>query len=323
MRSSPPQKLAAMLLRLLPVVFIVIWSTGWIVGKYAVPHADPLTFLALRYACALALLAPAALLLGARWPATPRLWGHAFLNGVMLHGAYLGGVWWAIAHGVPAGVSALIAALQPLFTALAAGPLLGERLTRKRWIGVALGFAGVGLVVWPKLTGSLPLGLPLAVNVIAMVAVTAATLHQKRALAGVDLKALAPAQYLGALAVTIPLIPLIGEFRFDATPEAFAALGWSVLVLSIAAIMLMLVMIERGEVSRMAALIYLVPPVAALQAWGMFGETLGPVQFAGMGLAAVGVALANGSGAPASAEGCIAAKTSDDEDAAETIRRPA
>ncbi|MFC3691148.1 DMT family transporter [Chenggangzhangella methanolivorans] len=308
---------------LIAVVFVVIWSTGWIVGKYAVPHADPLAFLALRYLGALALFVPAAFLLGARWPATLRLWGHALLSGVMLHGVYLGGVWWAIAHGVPAGISALIAALQPLFTALAAGPLVGERLSAARWGGVGLGFAGVALVVAPKLAGGLPLGLPLAVNVLAMVAVTAATLHQKRALAGMDLKALAPAQCVGALIVTVPAIALFGEFRFDATPEAFGALAWSVLVLSIAAVTLMLVMIERGEVSRVAALIYLVPPVAALQAWAMFGETLSVIQIAGMALAAVGVVLANGTGRPASAEGCIAANPPDDEDAAETFRRPA
>lgn len=311
--------------RLVPLVFVLIWSTGWIVGKIAAAHGDPLAFLSLRYAVAIALLAPAALLLKARWPATPRLFAHALVNGVLLHGVYLGGVWWAIANGVPAGVSALIAALQPLFTALAAGPLVGERLTPARWCGVALGFVGVALVVAPKLSGvGLSLGAPLAVNVLAMVAVTAATLHQKRTLTEVDLPALVPVQYLGALAVTLPLVPLFGEFRFDATPEAFMALAWSVLVLSIAAIMLMLVMIERGEVSRVAALIYLVPPIAALQAYVLFGETLNGVQLIGMALAAVGVVLANKAGRPASAEGCIAAEPlRDDKDSTETNRRPA
>jgi len=312
-----------MLVRLIPIVFVVVWSTGWIVGKYAAPHADPLAFLALRYVGALAIFVPIAVALKARWPAGPRAWGHALLNGILLHGIYLGGVWWAIAHGVPAGVSALIAALQPLFTALAAGPLVGERLSGKRWIGIGLGLAGVALVVVPKLGGGLPLGLPLAVNVLAMVAVTAATLHQKRALAGQHLMTLATAQYVGALAATLLAIPLVGEFRFDASPQAFGALAFSIVVLSIVAILLMLAMIERGEVSRMAALIYLVPPLAVLEAWAMFGETLGWVQLVGMALAAGGVVLANGSRAPASAEGCIATKTPDDEDADETFRRPA
>lgn len=312
-----------MLVRLIPLIFVVIWSTGWIVGKYAAPHADPLAFLALRYAAAIVILLPVAGLFRATWPSSPRQWAHALGNGVLLHGAYLGGVWWAISHGVPAGISALIAALQPLFTALAAGPLVGEKLSPLRWGGIAVGFVGVALVVAPKLGGGLPLGLPLLVNVGAMVALTAATLHQKRALAGQHLLALAPIQYVGALIATVAVIPLFGEFRFDASPQAYLALAFSVLVLSIAAILLMLTMIERGEVSRVAALIYLVPPFAVLEAWAMFGETLGVVQFVGMALAACGVLLANGSRPPASAEGCIAAKTPDDEDAAETFRRPA
>lgn len=311
---------------LIPVVFVLIWSTGWIVAKVVAPHADPLAFLSVRYLAAIAVLAPLAFALKAPWPATPRQWRDAMLNGVLLHGVYLGGVWWAISHGVPAGVSALIAALQPLFTALAAGPLVGERLDGRRWTGVALGFLGVAAVVAPKLADAGALGalwLPIGVNVVAMVAVTAATLHQKRALGGLDLRTLVPVQYLGALIVTLPAILLFGEFRFEVTTETLLALGWSVVVLSIGAIMLMLVMIERGEVSRVAALIYLVPPIAAVQAYLLFGETLNVVQLAGIALAAVGVVLANGSGRPASAEGCIAAGARDDEDAAEPSRRPA
>lgn len=310
----------------IPAVFVLIWSTGWIVAKYAAPHADPLVFLALRYVCAIACLAPLAFALGARWPASPRAWRDALVSGVMLHGVYLGGVWWAIAHGVPAGVSALIAALQPLFTALAAGPLVGERLSGRRWLGVGVGFAGVALVVAPRLAGAAGLsGLwgPVAVNVVAMVAVTAATLHQKRSLAGADLRTLAPVQYLGALAVTLPAALLLEDLRFEINLETMLALAWSVLVLSIAAIMLMLVMIERGEVSRVAALIYLVPPVAAVQAYFLLGETLTGLQMIGMALAAVGVLLAGGAGPPPSAEGCIAATPRDDEDIDETSRRPA
>jgi drug/metabolite transporter (DMT)-like permease len=315
-----------MLVRLAPAFFVLIWSTGWIVAKLVTPHADPMTFLVIRYVAAIALLAPLALALGATWPRGRSAWGAALLNGVMLHGIYLGGVWWAIAHGVPAGISALIAALQPLFTAIA-GPWVGERLTGRRWFGVALGFAGVAAVVAPKLSGASPevagLGWPLTVNVVAMIAVTAATLHQKRSLAGVDLRTLAPVQYVGALAVTLPAAFLLEEMRVEVTPETIAALAWSVIVLSIGAILLMLMMIERGEVSRLAALIYLVPPIAALQAYALFDETLSTPQLLGMALAAVGVALANGGGAPASAEGCIAAGAPGEEDEPETFRRPA
>lgn len=312
---------------LMPAVFVLIWSTGWIVAKYAAPHADPLAFLTLRYVGAVAVLAPMAVLSGARWPRSGRDWAAAAVNGALLHGIYLGGVWWAISHGVPAGVSALIAALQPLFTALAAGPLVGERLDARRWLGIAVGFIGVAAVVAPKLSGAGAIAgaaLPIAINVLAMVAVTAATLHQKRSLAGADPRMLAIGQYVGALVVTVPVVALLGEWRFDATLPAFGALAWSVVVLSVIAILLMLVMIERGEVSRVAALIYLVPPVAAVQAYLLFGETLSTVQLIGMALAALGVALAGGGSPPAaSAEGCIAARPPDGEDETKTPRRPA
>lgn len=317
-----------MLAYLIPPVFVLIWSTGWIVAKIAAPHADPLAFLVVRYVLAIALLVPFAFALGGAWPRGRAAWAAALLNGVLLHGLYLGGVWWAISHGVPAGISALIAALQPLFTALAAGALVGERLGRRRWLGVALGFAGVAAVVAPKLGGVgdlSALGAPIAINVAAMVAVTAATLHQKRSLGGSDLWTLAPVQYIGGLIVTVPAALLLGDLRFDPTVETLAALVWSVIVLSIGAVMLMLFMIKRGEVSRVAALIYLVPPAAAVQAYLLFGETLSPVQLAGMALAAVGVVLAAGqaAGPPASAEGCIAANAAEDEDAPKTSRRPA
>jgi drug/metabolite transporter (DMT)-like permease len=312
---------------LLPIVFVLIWSTGWIVAKFVAPHADPFVFLVARYVLAVALLAPLAFALGAAWPRGWPAWRAAILNGVLLHGVYLGGVWWAIDHGVPAGVSALIAALQPLFTALA-GPLVGERLDGRRWLGVALGFVGVAAVVAPRLDPSQTealgaLWLPIAVNVVAMAAVTAATLHQKRSLAGANLWTLAPVQYLGALLVAVPAALVLGELRFDLTLETVAALLYSVVVLSIAAVMLMLVMIKRGEVSRVAALIYLVPPAAAVQAYLLFGETLNGLQIAGMALAAAGVMLAAGRGGPpATAEGCIAATPSDGEDARGTLRRP-
>ncbi|GLK76570.1 membrane protein [Methylopila jiangsuensis] len=310
---------------LLPPVFVLIWSTGFIVAKYAAPHADPLTFLCLRYLGALVLLTPIAFALRAEWPKDRAGWAAALVNGVLLHGVYLGGVWWAIAHGLPAGVSALIAALQPLLTALAAGPLLGERLGPIRWCGIVLGFAGVAAVVAPKLAGVAGVatfGGPIAVNVAAVVALTAATLHQKRTLGDADLRTVAPLQYLGALVVTAPAAFLIEDMRVDWTLETLFALLWSVVVVSIVAVMLMLVMIKRGEVSRVAALIYLVPPTAALQAYALFDETLTPVQIGGMALAAMGVALAARGTAP-SAEGCIAAKPLPGEDAAKPSHRPA
>lgn len=285
------------LLALAPAAFVVIWSTGWIVAKYAAPHADPLTFLAVRYAAAGILVAGIALASRVEWPKTRAGWLHAMASGVLLHAIYLGGVWWAIARGLPAGISALIAAVQPLLTALLAARLAGEKLRPVHAGGVLTGFAGVLVVLSPKLAavsegGLAGLGWPLAVNLLAMVSVTLGTFYQKKHVAAGDLRAITALQYLGAFAVTLPVAALIEPMRFDFGRESFLALAWSVIVLSIGAIGLMLMMIRRGAISKMAALIYLVPPTAALQAWLMFGETLSAVQILGMGIAALGVFLA-------------------------------
>lgn len=285
-----------MIWSVVPAVFTGIWSTGFVVAGVVSAHGEPLSFLSLRYAVAIAVLAPAALLMRARWPSTPQAWLQAMLSGVLLHGAYQGANYWAIQHGLPAGIAALIGALQPLLTALAAGSLLGERLSPTRWCGVALGFVGVAVVLGPKLDGAAALaafGTPVAFAVIATITITAATFYQKRALADFDLRALVPIQFVGAALFTAPLALLLETPRFDPTPDMLVALGWAVLGLSICAPVMMMLMIARGDVSRVAALMYLIPPLTSLQAYALFGETLSAVQFLGMAIAAVGVLLAN------------------------------
>ena len=285
--------------RFAPALFVLIWSTGWIVGKYvSVIHADPVTFLALRYVTAGAIIVVMALVSRAEWPKTAAEWLHAAITGVLLHAIYLGGVWWAINAGLPAGISALIAATQPLMTALLARPLLGERINRINALGIAIGFVGVMAVLAPRFA-SVDMARfgdfawPIVVNLIAMVGVTLGTFYQKRHGASGDLRSITAIQYLGALAVTLPLLPLIEPRMYIPWQiESLYALGWSVLVLSIGAIFLMLEMIRRGKVSKVASLIYLIPPTAAVQAWLLFGETLNGVQIAGMAVTAVGVYLA-------------------------------
>ena len=292
MRRNP------LLLALVPAVFVVLWSTGWVVAKVAAFHAEPLTFLSARYAFALAALLLFALASRAPWPCDRGAILHAIGSGVLIHAIYLGGVWWAIAHGVPAGISALIAALQPLFTACLAPHLAGERISVRRWLGLGLGLAGILAALSPKLAAIDPhdlhaVALPLAVNALAMVSVTVGTFHQKRHVADTDLRIVALLQYVGALAVTLPVAAAFEHLHIDWTPDAIAAMAWSVLALSIGAIALLLMLIRRGEVSRAATLIYLVPPTAAVQAYLLFGETLAPVQLAGMAVTVLGVALAN------------------------------
>lgn len=295
---SAALKAVSVLERFVPALFVLIWSTGWIVAKYVVvAKADPLTFLVLRYFVAGVVIALFAFAVRASWPKSRAAWGHAMVSGVLLHAIYLGGVWWPIGAGLPAGISALIAAVQPLLTAMLAFPLLGERISRINAVGIAVGFIGVLVVLAPRTAAvtmaDLPqFALPIAVNLFGMIGVTLGTFYQKRHVASGDLRSITAIQYLGAMLATLPVAYLVEPMVIPISWESLYALLWSVIVLSIGAISLMLMMIRRGAVSKVASLIYLIPPTAAVQAWLMFGETLTPVQIAGMGLTAVGVYLA-------------------------------
>lgn len=284
--------------RAAPALFVFLWSTGWIVARYAAEYADPLTFLSARYACAGAVLLVYALLAGARWPATAADFAHAAISGVLLHAIYLGGVWIAIAQGVPASISALLAALQPILTAALAPLVLHERIGWKQWLGIVLGLLGIIVVLSPKLANVAPgqlgaVAIPLLINVAAMLAVTAGTFYQKRYIHSGDLRTVTILQYAGALAVTLPIAWLIEPMRLEVNATTITIMLWSVLAISIGAIALLLLLIRRGEVSRAAQLIYLVPPTAAIQAYFLFGEQLSGVQIAGMALTVIGVALAS------------------------------
>jgi drug/metabolite transporter (DMT)-like permease len=284
--------------RAAPALFVFLWSTGWIVARYSAEYADPLTFLSARYACAGAVLFVYALIAGARWPATPQDFAHAAFSGVLLHAIYLGGVWIAIAQGLPASISALLAALQPILTAALAPLLLHERIELKQWLGIALGFLGIIVVLSPKLAGIAPgelaaVTIPLAINIIAMLAVTAGTFYQKRYIHSGDLRTVTILQYAGAIAVTLPVAWLIEPMRLEINATTILIMLWSVFAISIGAIALFLLLIRRGEVSRAAQLIYLIPPTAAVQAWLLFGEQLSLLQLAGMALTVIGVALAS------------------------------
>jgi drug/metabolite transporter (DMT)-like permease len=285
------------LIRLAPVLFVLIWSTGWICARAAAPYADPLTFLTARYAFAAVALFVFAQAMGAAWPRTRADVGHALFSGVLLHAIYLGGVWWAIAHGMPTAVSGVIAAVQPILTALLAPYLARETITRLQWAGISLGFVGIALVLQPKLA-SVEAGLlatvavPLAVNVVAMIAVTFGTFYQKRYIATGDLRTTTLLQYVGAALVTLPVALASETLRIDWNVTLVVTMAWSVFGLSIGAIGLWLMLIRRGAVSHAAALVYLVPPAVALEAMVLFGEQLGALQVVGMIVTAAGVALA-------------------------------
>ena len=280
--------------RAMPILFVGIWATGFLVARLVAPHADPLTFLSARYVLSAALFALIAASAGAAWPRTRRGWRDALAAGVLMQGVYLGGVFWATRHGMPAGIAALIAGLQPLLTALLAFPMLGERVGPRRWLGICIGFAGAVLVLLPTLGPIGGIGVPaLLACFAAMAGMTLGTIWQKRTAARSDLRTNAAVQFIGAAAVTIPVALLTEEGQFDGSWQVWLGLLWSVLGLSVAAISLLLVLIKRGAVAGVASLFYLVPPVAAAFAFLLFGEQLGIVQVAGMVLAAAGVAVAS------------------------------
>ena len=276
--------------RLYPLLFVFLWSTGFIGAKYGLPDAGPLSFLLTRYGAVILLMGALALATRAPWPAGPRQWLHIAVTGLLVHATYLGGVFIAIKHGLPAGVTALVVGLQPLLTATLAGALLGETVSRRQWGGLALGLAGVGLVVSGQF-GDAALGAMLLPAVVALLGITLGTLYQKRHCAGFDLRTGSVIQFAASAAATAPLCLLTEGYAVDWTGGFVFALGWLVLVLSIGAISLLNLLIRSGSAVNVASLFYLTPPTTALIAWAVFGETLTSTAIAGMALAVSGVWL--------------------------------
>lgn len=280
----------------IPGLFVLIWATGFIAARFVAPHAEPLTFVAVRVVAVSLVLAGIAATLGARWPRGPAEWRDAMVAGLLMQGLYVIGVFWSIKNGLPAGIAALVGSLQPLLTAMLARPLLRERVSSRRWSGIGLGFSGAILVLAPKIgvagEAGIPV-LPLAACLGAMVAMTLGTLWQKSHAADVDLLSNATVQFVGASLLAVPVALLFGDGRFDASLPLWAGLAWSVLVNSVAGILLLLVLIRRGAVAGVASLFFLVPPVSAAMAYGLYGEALNVVQMAGMAVAAAGVAIAS------------------------------
>lgn len=286
---------------LIPPLFVLLWATGFIGARYAMPYAEPFTFLALRFALTIALLLPVMM-----WPKRRlrrRHVAHAVFAGMLIHGVYLGGVFWAIHRGMPAGLSALIIGLQPLVTSIIAGSALGERILPRHWIGLGVGFVGVVLVLAPKLgtLGGEVTPATLCACLISVVAISAGTVWQKRHLGRADLIGGTLWQYAGA-GLLMTAASLVFETR-DVTPsgELFFALAWLVLVLSIGAIFLLMYLIREGEMARVSSLFYLVPACTALMAWVLFDETLNALQIVGMAITTVGVGLATQPGTRARA----------------------
>ena len=276
---------------LAPVAFVLLWSTGFVGAKYGLPYAEPFTFLALRLAIAATLLGVAAALTSGRL--TRAQLGRAAVTGLLMHATYLGGVFWAISRGTPAGVSSVVVSVQPVLVAALAVRLLGERLMARQWAGLAVGVAGVGLVVAPGLTGSTR-DFPvegLAACLLALLGGTLGTLWHKRHGDGIPLLWRTAVQYAAAAVVLALLSAATETQRIDWTGDFLAALAYLVVALSIGAVLLLLVLLRRGSASGVSSLYYLVPPATAVEAYLLFGEQLAAVSVVGIVVTCVGVAL--------------------------------
>ncbi|MFL6676585.1 MAG: DMT family transporter [Massilia sp.] len=291
--SSVTVRLLPAWLAPIPIFFVVLWSTGFIVAKFGLPYAPPLTFLLLRCLGVLVVLVPVVLFWKAPWPRGSI--GHIAVAGLLLQAMYLGGVWCAIKIGMPAGLTALIVGMQPILTAVAA-PLIGERVRPRQWLGLLLGLGGVALVVYAKfsLAGLSPQAIALCV--LALLSITAGAMYQKRFCPRFDLRTGTVIQFGATVAALLPFAVLFEQFdlslsKVEWTASFVIALLWSVLALSIGAIFLLFKLISRNDATQVTSLLYLTPPTTAIMAWLMFGESLSLLGLAGMAVAVAGVAF--------------------------------
>lgn len=284
--------------RSIPVVFVLIWATGFIVARYGMPHAPPLSFLSVRYALSVACFLPWIVWAKVAWPHSRSQWLHLSLTGILMHAGYLGGVWVAVKAGMGSGLSSLIVGFQPILTAIwLAYSLRGidsPGVSRRQWLGLSLGFVGLLMVVWRKLTLATPMDHVTPANMTfalaALLSITVGTLYQKRFVKSCDVRSANTVQLMAALAVTLPFAMM----ETDAilwNVELFGAMAWSVLGLTLGGSSLLFMLIQRGAAASVTSLMFLVPPTTAVMAWVLFGEAITVATIFGTALTAVGVSL--------------------------------
>lgn len=272
-------------------VFVFIWSTGFIIAIYGMPHAEPMTFLVLRFSGVLFFMLPIVWIFRAPWPNTRQVL-HIAISGIFLQAGYVGGVWVAVKLGMSAGLIALIVGLQPILTAWLAA-FIAERVTRLQWLGLLLGLLGVGLVVWAKLS---LIGLSLSALLfagLALLSITAGTLYQKKYCSQFDIRTGSVIQFAASLLVCLPLMLAFETMEVEWVPELIGSLLWGILAISIGAISLLFILIRNGEATRVTSLMYLTPPTTALMAWILFDEPMTWVIGLGIALTSSAVVLVN------------------------------
>lgn len=299
--TGTPAPLSGALLRAMPLVFVLIWSTGFIVARYGMPYAPPFKFLVVRYALSLLCFLVWVALARIAWPVGRRQWLHLAATGVLMQAGYLGGVWAAVHAGMGSGLIALMVGIQPVLTAvwLASQGGVAGTISRRQWAGLLLGFAGLVLVVSRKLghlghaaqAGGVEVSwLTMGLAVTALLSITSGTLYQKRFVAPCDVRSAGVVQQTAALFVTLPLA-LLETQHIEWNLASTSAMAWSVLALSVGAGSLLYMLIQRGSATAVASLFYLVPPCTAVMAWLLFDEPITALTIAGIALTALGVGL--------------------------------
>ncbi len=274
---------------LMPAVFVLIWSTGFIVARYGMPYAPPMGFLMWRYALSILCFLVWIRLARVAWPSTRGQWWHLSVAGVLMHAGYLGGVWSSVKAGMGAGLTALIVGLQPVLTAMWLSAR-GGAVSRRQWLGLWLGLAGLVLVVWRKL-GSLEVSAwTLVCAITALLSITIGTLYQKRHVQPCDVRTANTVQLAAAALVTCPLAWMETE-SVVWHPQLIGAMAWSVLGMTLGGSSLLYLLIQRGAAASVSSLMYLVPPCTATIAWVLFDEPITVLTLAGIGLTALGVSL--------------------------------
>ena len=278
--------------RFVPLLFVLLWSTGFIGAKYALPYIEPFYLLFIRMLMTLGVFAALCVIFKAKWPSFKQ-GGHQMVTGLLIHACYLGGVFAAIKWQMPAGITAIIVGLQPLLTALLGWQWLGKRLRAVQWLGFILGLVGVILILLNgQHTGNVELRFEaIAALLLALASISIGTLYQKRFGQGVDLLSGSIYQYL-ATAIAMGMLAFVFEERaVEWSTELILALGWLVFGLSVSAMLLLMLMIREGEAAKVASYFYLVPPVTAVEAWLLFGESLSMIQAGAIGITVLGVYL--------------------------------
>ena len=294
MSTSRPAPLSPLMFASLATLFVLFWSTGFVVAKFGLPYAEPFTFLGTRFVLASVLLLSLCFALRAKWPRRLRDYGHIAVAGLLVQSIYLVGVYYGIFLGISTGIMALIVGLQPLITGALVGPFLGEPVSRRQWLGLGLGFGGLSLVVAEKIAFGEAVWFGYVLALMGLVAITAGTLYQKKFCIDFDLRVTVAIQNVVSCVLMLALACLFETMEVSWTGEYLFALLWSAVALSVIAIMIFYYIVARGAATKVTSLMYLSPPTTAVMGWIVFDETLALLAITGMVTAVAGVAIVSG-----------------------------